>query len=198
MPLITNKPTEAVANVIREHLEQRAVGGQFRTTQLREAAPANLSLAAPHPTYNLGLEAIGSAKPLDKAILTAWSYVVLNGEQSIATAEALPASGKRQPVFASTSEGPTATSIGTAIAVAEALPELQEKTYELAVLRVPALYVTALWLRGSERGTPDDLFIPLQPAPDGLKAEEKLTASAFLKILAELKARRGTSGENSN
>lgn len=198
MPLTIVKPAEAVANVIREHLEQRAVGGQFRTTQLREATPAALSLAAPHPTYNLGLEDIGSAKALDKATLTAWSYVILDGDQSIATAEALPASGSSQPLFASTSEGPTATSIGAAIAVAEALPELEEKTYELAVLRIPALYVTALWLKGSEPGTADDLFIPLKPAPDKLKAEEKLTADAFLKTLADLKAIRGTSSGNSN
>lgn len=198
MPLTINKPTEAVSNVIREHLEQRATNGQFRTAQLRAAAPSALSLAAPHPTYNLGLDDIGSANALSKAELTTWSYVILDGEQSIATAEALPASGNSQPVFASTSEGPTAASIGTAIAVAESLPEVAEKTYELRVLRVPALYVTALWLKSGGRTTADDLFVPLEPAPAGLTAEQKLTADAFLKTLTELKAERGTVSGNSN
>lgn len=198
MPLIITKPDEAISNVIRGHLEQRAIGSQFRTAQLRNAAPQNLSLAAPHPVYNLGLDSIGSSNVLNKAMLTAWSYIILDGEQSIATAEALPTSASGTPVFAQTYEGPMAVSFGTAIGLAEKLPELASKTYELAVIRIPALYLTAIWLKGPLPDASDDLFIPLNPAPKGLKAEKKMKADAFLKALAKLKAERSVTNANSN
>lgn len=198
MPLTIRQPAKDVAAVVRGQLEKMATGAQFRTAQLRAAAPAALSLAAPHPVYNLSLDDVGSSDPLAKTNLTAWGYVILDGEQTVATAEALQSMGKKKPVFSHTHEGPSVASFGEAISLAEKLPELENDSYELAVLRIPALYVTALWLKGAQRGTADDLFIPLNPAPNGLKAEEKMTADVFLQALVELKAERAVTSKNSN
>jgi hypothetical protein len=60
-------------------------------------------------------------------------------------------------------EGPFGPATTRAVAVAEALPQVQSETYDLRTLRVPPLKVVALWLHGD-----DDLYIPLEPAGAGL------------------------------
>ena len=198
MPLNAMKPSAAVAEVIRGHLAEMANLGRFRTARLRAAAPVSLSLAVPHPMYNLGLSDIAGRNPLGKAKLTAGRYLVLEGEQAVATAEAVQPSARAKPVFSHTNEGPFVASTAAAIEAAEQLPEVKAGSYELAVLRVPALYVMALWLKGGTRKAPADILIPLSPAPPGLTAGERMTAEAFCKALAALKKQRGKSTATSS
>lgn len=198
MPLNVRKPSAAVTGVIRGHLSEMASLGRFRTQNLRGAAPAGLSLAVPHPMYNLGLSDIKGRAALAKAKLTAWRYLVLDGEAVVATAEAVQSTARAKPVFSHTNEGPFVASAGAAIAAAEGFPEVKKGAYEVAFLRVPALYVMALWLRGAEGGGSPDLLVPLDPAPAGLEAGERVTAEAFWEALKALKAARGASSSASN
>jgi hypothetical protein len=198
MPLSTIKPSAAVANVISGQLTRMATLGRFRTERLRGAAPADLSLAAPHPMYNLGLADVKGRDPLAKARLTAWRYLVLDGEEVVATAEAVQSSPRAKPVFSHTNEGPFVTSAAAAIVAAEQSPGVKAGRYKLTVLRVPALYVMALWLQDSNKKAPEDILIPLDPAPAGLKAGAEMTAEAFGEALAELKAERGRTTSKSS
>jgi len=92
----------------------------------------------------------------------------------------------------------TVTWTAKAIEAAEHLPEVEAGNYELAVLRVPALYVIALWLKGTGAKPPDDIFIPLEPAPTGLTGGERVSARDFNAALVALKAERGKSTTTSS
>lgn len=197
MPLKVIKPPTVVAEVVRGHLGQMSAVGRFRTERLRSAAPTALSLAVPHPVYILGLSDIKGLNPLAKAKLKAWRYLVLEGTDVIATAEAVQQTASAKPVFSQTSEGPFVASTAAAIEAAEQIPEVKAGQFELAVLQVPALYMVALWLRGSAKAK-NDIFIPLEPVPRGIKAATRMTAAEFGAALLALKAERGKTTSTSS
>src|SRR5262245_59825307 len=147
MPIKAAKPSAAVSNVIREHLVDISSVGRFRTKRLAAAAPASLSLAAPHRVYTLGLSDIKGSNPDGKAKASAWRYLVLENGSAIAAAEALQPTASAKPVFSHTNESAFVDATAKAIEAAEQLPVVRAGQYELAVLRVPALYLVAVWLR---------------------------------------------------
>ena len=198
MPIKVVTPSSAVSNVIREHLTRISTLGRFRTRRLSAAAPASLALAVPHRVYNLGLSDIKGAKSTAKAKPTAWRYLVLEGSTVIAAAEAIQKSATAKPQFSNTNEGAFVDSTARAIEAAEQLPEVQAGQFELAVLRIPALFVIALWLKGVGAKSPGDIFIPLEPAPQGLAAGERLSAADFNALLVRLKKERGTTSSKSS
>ncbi|MEP7309189.1 MAG: hypothetical protein ABJA98_27105 [Acidobacteriota bacterium] len=116
----------------------------------------------------------------------------------IAAAEAIQRTANAKPLFSNTNEGPFVASTAKAIEAAERLPEVEAGNYELAVLRVPALYVIALWLKGAGAKPPDDIFILLEPAPTGLTGGERLDVRDFNAALVALKAERGKSTATSS
>jgi len=61
--------------------------------------------------------------------------------------------------------------------------KFQQGNYELRVLRVPALYVTALWL--NDLLNHEDAVIPIPPTNELLKPSEVYTPSQFINILRE-------------
>ncbi|MEK8108192.1 hypothetical protein NKG94_30935 [Micromonospora sp. M12] len=61
------------------------------------------------------------------------------------------------------------------------LPQLQAAGYELRLLRIPALYLMALWLHSPLA----DLLVPLEPSPIG-KEGRPMPAVEFFSDLAEL------------
>jgi hypothetical protein len=193
MPLKVVNPSAAVTETIREHLFQTASLGRFRTRRLAAAAPSGLSLAAPHRMYNLGLADIKGANPVAKAKLTAWRYLVVENNSVIAAAEAVQKTPSAKPLFSNTNEGPFVDSMAKAIEDAEQVPEVQAGQFELSVLRVPALYLIALWLKSSGSKSKGDIFIPLDPAPPGMKAGERMSSADFTAALLQLKGERGKS-----
>jgi hypothetical protein len=198
MPIKVAAPSSAVASVIREHLVRISSLGRFRTPRLGAAAPASLALAVPHRVYNLGLTDIKGTKSTAKAKPTAWRYLVLEGNAVIAAAEAIQKTSTAKPLFSNTNEGPFVDSTARAIEAAEQLPEVKAGQFELAVLRVPALYVIALWLKAVGSKKTGDLFIPLEPAPRGLTSGERMSAADFNAALVTLKRERGsTTGKSS-
>jgi hypothetical protein len=198
VPITVVKPSAAVLDVVREHLVRISTLGRFRTKRLSAAAPASLSLAVPHRVYNLGLSDIKGANPIGKARPSAWRYLVVEEGTVIAAAEAIQRTANAKPLFSNTNEGAFVDSMAKAVEAAEQLPEVEAGNYELAVLRVPALYVIALWLKGAGAKRPDDIFIPLEPAPAGLKAGERMSAGDLNAALLTLKAERGKSTSTSS
>ena len=71
-----------------------------------------------------------------------------------------------------------------AMEVVQALPQVLKGTYELRLLRVTALYVMAIWLKGE--GSDPDLIFPMAPAPEVLKPGHAYSAQEFTRLLHEL------------
>lgn len=81
-----------------------------------------------------------------------------------------------------------------ALALAEKRPEIANGQYVLGPLRVPALYVVALWLRSERRPEKLDRFVPVDPAPKPYQVNSLMEPQAFIGILRKLKQARVASG----
>ena len=82
-------------------------------------------------------------------------------------------------------EGQFVKSTAEGLRAAEAHPSVEEATFELRTLRVPALGLVALWLHSPDT---DDLFVPLEPAPAPFEAGHSYGESEFTRLSAALAA----------
>lgn len=143
-------------------------------------APAPVAMQ-PHPVYELGLEDLAANKGLEAARLVAWRYLLVANDEVRQAAEILasPAGGSR---FGMLTTG-FAAAAESAFVLVEQLPELRQGTYEIRALRVPALYVIALWLKDMQGE--QDRFIVLPPAFAPLHPLRAYTAAELLRVLQE-------------
>jgi len=91
---------------------------------------------------------------LDKAIPIGWRYLVL-GPDPVAIADVKEATAGA-PSFDSLIQGPFANRLAEATEFAARRYEAGPNEYEVRVLEIPSIYLSALWLHG-----PRDIFIPL-------------------------------------
>src|SRR5262249_43555741 len=100
-------------------------------------------------------------------------------------AEILSDPGKGGSQFGSLTTG-FAAGAERGFETAEHLPEVQQHTYEIRALRVPALYLMTLWLK-DQQGQ-QDRFIVLPPAFPPLQPLVAYSAFDLLAILHRLAA----------
>jgi hypothetical protein len=185
MTLRVPQPTEESVETVRSHLSALASRAAFSERALSRANPAAVALAAPHDVYFLGLGDVAEGKSLDAAKLVGRRFLVMEGDTPIASAELAE---HDEGVAFQANEGPYVESTAAAIAQAEQDPDLAAGEYELRVLRIPALYLVAVWLKNEQGGS--DVVIPLEPAPAPLEPWRKLTPAEFLSMLVEPARRR--------
>jgi hypothetical protein len=130
---------------------------------LAESAPGQLSIAAPHAVYFVGLTDVAEGNLLSAATLTGWRYIVLAGEEAIGAANLRIREDDPTLQFSHISHGPFVQNTVEGIRLAESLPAVAINDYELRLLDIPSLYVVCLWLHGNE-----DQLIPLPPSSHGL------------------------------
>jgi hypothetical protein len=116
----------------------------------------------------MGLDDLVAGRGLAAARPTGWLYLVQEGDKVLASAEAVRTGTGDDHVFSAFNEGRFVASTADAIRTARGLPEVRQDGFELRLLRVPGLYVTALWLHKAQ-GT-GDLLIPLAPSPVDARA----------------------------
>jgi hypothetical protein len=135
-----------------------------------------LSLSVPHQVFTAGLEPLANGQRLtDVADFAGWRALLEEDKQVVAAAE-VPASTGDSP-SASINRGALVQSTVAALETAERHERIASEPFEPRMLRIPALYVSALWLHRSD--TNDDIFIPLAPAPPPLTAETAYDAGQF-------------------
>lgn len=151
--------SDSALEAIRDGVAGLARRPEYRDRALGRAEA--LDVAAPHDVYTLGLDALEAGQGLDAAELVARRVLIMRARDAVATAEL------DESETLSATEGPFAAATAAAISQVESWPAVAEGDYELRVLRLPALYFMALWLK-DESGN-DDLIVPLEPAPDGIE-----------------------------
>lgn len=171
--------TEESVETVRSQLAGLASRTAFRERALTRANPAGLALAAPHDVYSLGLRDLAGGASLDAATVVGRRFIVMDGDQPIASAEVADQDGSGFQA----NEGPYVESTAAAIERAERDPELADDDYEVRLLRIPALYVVALWLKNERGGA--DVLIPLDPAPAPLEAGRKYEPAEVLRAVVE-------------
>lgn len=139
------------------------------------------TLFSGHPVYNIPLSAIRRLEGTEKAELLSWRYLVRAGKRTIGAAEVNPQEDRF--VFASFNQGPYVKGTERVVEWAGSQQDLKRIEYEFRVLRLPSLYVMALWLHAQDDR---DWIIPMDLAPAHLKAHRKYTSTEFCEALAPL------------
>ncbi|HEV8263174.1 MAG TPA: hypothetical protein VGQ19_20745 [Burkholderiales bacterium] len=145
----------------------------------------HLSHSEPHPVYYVPLDALAGGKLLDAATQTSWRYLLVQDDAAVAEAEL--SVGRRgakgaaaKPLeFLGLTHGPFTGATVEALGAAEQLPQVASADYELRLLKIPAVYLAALWLHGAK----DDILIPMGNPPGGLKKNKAYTEAAVIKAL---------------
>jgi len=146
-----------------------------------------MAATVPHPVYQLGLDSIVEDGGLQAAVQVGWRYLLENVSHVLGFAETTNDEGAGVR-FRALSTGTVASTLKDAIATAENLPFVAATDdFELRVLRVPGLALTALWLQSA---TAEDALIALAPAPEGIVAEQPYRETEFLELLRPLAERR--------
>lgn len=193
MALRTLLPQADVHDSISSRLQEMSPREARSFSALGGSAPDALGLAAPHPMFNLSLEAIDHDDWINRVQMTGWRYFITSSEGVVATAEARSLS-KDGPVEGTlTNAGPLVVGSEQALALAEKRPEIVGGQYVLGLLRIPALYVVALWLRSERRPESLDRFVPIGPVPAPYIVNSILTPQAFVEVLRDLKRARSSS-----
>jgi hypothetical protein len=185
MTLRVPTPTRQTLDAVQSQLSELAGRIAFRRRALGQADPLDLALAAPHDVYFLGLDQLVEGVDLEAAKPIGRRFLVMAGDEAISSAEITAPDGAGFQA----NEGPFVAASAAAIAQAEADPELSAHDYELRLLRIPALYFVALWLR-DDHDHDHDVLIPLDPAPAPFEAGRKYRPGEVLAELASMARER--------
>ncbi len=156
------------------------VANPTRAAQAHLAAIAGAEAPPPLPVTVFPLDDLAAGKDPRGVPPIAWEYLLVTNHQPVRTAEVIGDS-KGGFTFAAISGG-QAASVARAIEVAEAAPATAAGNYELRLIRAPALYVTAVWLKDRGRKAAD-FFVVVPPAPEGFQSHVLEPAADFLKKL---------------
>ncbi len=155
--------------------------GRTATRSLRDIGEGGRRLVAPHPVHNLRLTDLEKPGRLRDAPLTAWRYLVEEGGATVASAEVGVDPTGAVRGFDHVNEGPFVQATAAAQKAAAKLPQVRDGRVEARILRIPALYVMALWLKDLDGD--NDVVVPMAPAPRFLEANRPYTEREFLKAL---------------
>ncbi|MES1257861.1 MAG: hypothetical protein ABUS51_05510 [Acidobacteriota bacterium] len=177
MPIALGQPPAAVAELTRARIREIARQGNFRVAALAQAAPDSIDVASGHPVYNLGLDEVVAGKPLTDVPLNAWRFLVKSNREEHAAAETLQAGAAGGPEFSSVNSGPFVTGTADAFTALFRDPAFTAGDWEGRLLRIPALYIFAVWAHDKRGG--DDRLRPVKPAPPYLDDSKTYTWKDF-------------------
>ncbi|ACL55711.1 hypothetical protein [Methylobacterium nodulans] len=118
------------------------------------AGGAAINLAEPIPLYRLGLNQIDATGGLTQAQHVGWRYLLETAGGDTAVADVGEVGGG-ETRFASLARGENARRLIEAATLAESVAQQKPEEYEVRILDVPALHVSAIWLAGE-----NNIFIP--------------------------------------
>jgi hypothetical protein len=194
MPIVTRRAPrggEAVlAANVTDILRAKRVPHGMKT----EMHPDEVAHSEPHPVYVATLDDLAAGKLLAAAKQTGWRYLLVHSDAAVGEAElsagrrgAKGAKGAKSKdlEFLGLTHGPFTAATIDALHAAERLPQVEKSDYELRLLKVPAVYLVALWLHGKE----DDLLVPMGDPPAGLKRNKPYSEAGVIRALRDVVAR---------
>jgi hypothetical protein len=186
MPLRAAQPPAAAEVIAATNVARLASSPQAELGGLESAVASDVSLAMPHPIYTLGLTDLLDRRPLDdlgESDITGWRYLVQDHERTVAGVELAVDPETSDVRFAQLQSAPIAESTEATIRGAQERDDVRQQSFEVRLLRVPALYAMALWLNDRDARQNRDLIIPLDPTPSWLEANRAYTADEFMEAL---------------
>jgi hypothetical protein len=178
MALLTPYPPPQVVEAVQSSVQ--AEHRTFRSPALSKAT-GPLQLVEPLQVFTLGLHDLVAGRDLEAAKSSGWLFLVQEGDNVLGSAEAVPTGKGDEHVLSAFNEGRFVASTADALRTARGLPEVSRDGFEPRLLRVPGLYLTALWLHKAV-GT-GDLLVPLAPSPVDAPAGQPVPASQLFEEL---------------
>jgi hypothetical protein len=194
MPVIFTEPPRQVKEITERHLQDMAQQKHFTIAPLAAAEPTKIQLASGHAVYNIGLQDLLSNRPLTAAPLTAWRFIVDAGAPDSAAAEAVQDPEQGIPTFASVNAGPFVAGTIAALKSLATDPAFTKGDWEGRMIRIPALYIMAIWAH--EKKTGADLIRVTAPVPPYLDATKTYTWQEFKAALQEPAKQKLTNDED--
>jgi hypothetical protein len=182
MPVTFAQPPQQVAEVTQNKLQEMALGQHFRIAPLATAQASQIQISSGHAVYNIGLDDLLSNKPLSALPLTAWRFIVRSGATEAAAAETFTDPQKGTADFASVNSGPFVSGTITALQTIATDPAFAQGDWEGRMIRVPALYVMAIWAHDKKTG--NDIIRVTAPAPPYLDTAKNYTWDEFKAAVA--------------
>ena len=186
MALHTFDPDPETVEAVRAHLSELVGRAEFSARRLARANPLALALAVPHEIYYMGLDELAEGRPVTTARSVAQGFLVFDGAEPVASAEV----GGEGSGFMVT-EGQFVGATARAIERAERRDDIGDA--EVRLMRIPAVYLMALWLHDPDGR--DDVVIPMEPAPAPLEAGRTYRPEELIQPLAEMARRRLDGGD---
>lgn len=181
MPLHMPQPPSGLPDTIRSGVRNLAGHPHISTEALRGATPDAVDVSTPHQIFTIGLHDLAAGRGLDTARPVGWRYIVEAAGQPIAGAETTLAEDGTTQLLSHVNEGPFVGATADAVRAVQARPELHAAGYELRLLRIPAIYLMALWLHSAAT----DLLVPLAPSPVGREGQV-VPAAELMSELSQL------------
>jgi hypothetical protein len=182
--IFASAPPKLVAN-IETDLKQNATRKQWTISTLSDKRAGQLSIDSGHRVYSLGLDEVAAGYKAKDLKPQAWRFLVKTGGASVAAAESDSAGSARSAAgkLAVVNAGPFVESTARAFAALAKDSRLKDGDSEPRLLRIPALYVMALWLHDSKAGK--DRVQVLAPAPEFLSTETIYSLDEFMALVRE-------------
>ncbi|HEX8190957.1 MAG TPA: hypothetical protein VF586_21535 [Pyrinomonadaceae bacterium] len=165
------------------------------TDEMALGGSERLDLSAPHKIFFVGLRDVAERRVLPAATQTGWRYIILRGDSPLAAAElgvdATAGGGEGDDdglEFSQFNRGPYVINTVAGVELAASLDAVRNDDYELRLLKIPALYIIALWLHAEADGK--DIIIPLPPTRPELKPFDSYTEQQFASIIHDAALRK--------
>lgn len=161
MGLIISTPSQGALNALESAATQFS-GVMDISGALRSNGPEN---TLPHQVFTVGLTNLVDKNWVANVQLAGWRFLLQSQDGTRVAAEVNASSSADQGV--SLNEGPFVQQTADLVSQARTSQSVANGDYEFTVLRIPGIYVMALWLRNRNSG--GDIFIPMQPTLEELE-----------------------------
>jgi hypothetical protein len=184
---LSEAPQSSIA-LLQSVLTKSAVGGKYVLPTLSGKRTDAITVAQPHPVYNLGVRDIVDSRGLASAMFTGWRYLLLEGDTAVAAAEIAPDEGGGGLHFAGINAGPYVFSSAAALRALPTELETDSQVFTVRILRCPALFLWAVWFY--EGLNDNHQFWPLDPVPDYLEPHRLFSWSELAeKLISQARSR---------
>jgi hypothetical protein len=134
----------------------------------------------PHPLYVLNPDVVADGAALASAKPVAWRFLSDGGGKDFAFEFSARPDGQHE--FHSVNAGAYTQNLRKLLKDLDGKDELKAKDYKLALLRMPSLYVEAVWLQATS-GRAHDLVVPIEPVPPFLTGNRVYTLADFQAVI---------------
>lgn len=173
-------PAESV-NALNEGVRMASLNADVYLSEKIEKAAGAPQDYHPHEAFFIGLDDIAAGKGLDAAKSTGWRYIVSLEDNDYRSLEVHYDEENKSHNFAEINLGPFPKATVDLLDAGDALKDLNGGEYIVSVLRIPALYVFALWFKDEQNKK--DFLVPLPPVHHALEAGKVYSPDDFFAAL---------------